>query len=220
MNLLIEPLIIFLVLFFPGLYYSLINLSWANVQIISFDVNQEMLRIITHNIPALCLIWYFLLKEPIRSELGDVNLQKKDIFQIVKVILGLLLIGFISSSLINLIFPEEFRGFHVSGILSWIIIILSCITSGYVEESYFRVYLLKRLGMSGIPQNTAILSSCVLFAVCHLYQGPVGLLSSFLAGLFLSKIYLKNKSIHGIALGHGIYNLISYTLAHIYAIIQ
>ncbi len=218
MNFIIEPLIIFMVLFFPGICASLINLSWASTQIISFHLNQEVLRIVSYNIPALALIWYFLLKNPVRSEVGEVKPQKKDLFEAIKAALGLFMIGAIISICMNFFFPTNTEEIHISGILSWLIVVISCMTTGYTEESYFRVYLLNHLRLAGISRNKAVLSSCVLFAVCHMYQGPVGFTSSLLAGLFLSYRYIKKRSIHGIALGHGLYNIAGYVLMHIYSV--
>jgi membrane protease YdiL (CAAX protease family) len=215
MKLLVEPLIIFIVLFFPGLYFSLVSVT---VSVTQFDINQEMMRIITHNIPALCLIWFFLLKEPIRSVLGILKPQKKDFFQALTVILGLLIIGFAVGVMGNLIFQKEIEELAISGFFSWIIIILSCMSTGYMEESYFRVYIINHLTLSGIKQRTILIASSVLFAICHIYEGPAGFITSLLAGMFLSYVYIKRKSIHGIALGHAFYNLTAYLLAHIYSV--
>ncbi|MDR2901346.1 MAG: CPBP family intramembrane metalloprotease [Treponema sp.] len=218
MKLLIEPLIIFMVGFFPGLFFSLTNLSWESNQVLAFSQNQEVFRIITYNVPILCLIWYFLLKEPIRSALGPLKPRKKDFFQAIKVMIGLLIIGASVSVIINLMIQNDVLGLHIPGIIPWVIILISCIITGYTEESYFRVYLINHLSLSGIPLNKALVSSCMLFALCHVYQGPIGLLSSGLAGFFLSYVYIKRRSIHGIALGHGLYNLLSYVLAHFYSV--
>jgi membrane protease YdiL (CAAX protease family) len=218
MNFLAEPLIIFLVLYFPGLYSSLINLSWNINPILSFNAHQELFRIIAHNIPALCLIWYFLRKEPLRSVLGEIKLRKKDFFEAVKVAAGLIVTAAMVSLIIYFISQTEGEGIQIAGMIPWLIIAISCISTGYMEESYFRVYLLNHLSLSGIPQNKAMIASCVLFAFCHIYQGPIGLLSSLFAGLFLSFMYIKRRSIHGIALGHGLYNIISYVIASFYSV--
>jgi membrane protease YdiL (CAAX protease family) len=213
-NLFIEPLVLFLVLFFPGFFQSIASLSVAGVQVFSFNENQEIFRIITYNIPALCLLWYFLLKEPIRSLLGTLKPEKKDFFEVIKVLAGLLIIGFAVSASINLVSQNDTMEIHVPNVISWLIVAISCISTGYVEESYFRVYLLNRLALSGISQKTAILAASVLFAICHIYQGPLGFVSSLLAGLFLSFMYVKKRSVHGIAAGHGLYNIVSYVLVH------
>ncbi len=213
MKILMEPLIIFMVVYLPGVYYSLTNLSWNGIQFYSFNLNQELSRVIIHDIPGLCLIWYFLLKEPLRSELTGLKPHKKDFFQAAKVVLGLLVIGSGVSIIINSIFHFDNQGIIIPGVFSWVVIGVSCIVTGYMEESYFRVYLFKHLTLSGISRNAAVIASCVLFCICHVYQGPVGLVTAGFAGLFLSYMYIKSGSIHGIALGHGMYNLISYIIA-------
>ncbi len=219
MNTLIQPFIIFLVLFFPGLYVSLIHFSWGTAQFHALNINDELLRIITHNIPALCLIWYFLLNEPLRSVLGQLKPVKKDIWQVIAVFFWLFAVGLALSGVMSFVLPaEEVRGVHISGAASWLIIALSCISTGYVEESYFRVYLINHLTLSGFPRKKALIASCILFSLCHFYQGPLGLIFSLMAGLLLSYTYIKSRSIHGIALGHGFYNLASFVLAHIQSV--
>ncbi len=152
--------------------------------------------------------------------LGRLKPDKKDFFQTVKIIIGLIVIGFAMSGLMNLVLGTHTEGIHIPGLLSWMIITVNCVSTGYMEESYFRVYLLNRLTLSGISQNKALVSSCLLFAVCHVYQGPAGLLTSFLAGLFLSHEYIKKRSVHAIALGHGLYNLVSLVIAYMYSILH
>lgn len=218
MNTLIQPFIIFFVLFFPGLYVSLVHFSWGIVQFHAFNINDELLRIITRNIPALCLIWYFLLKEPLRSVLGQLKPAKKDVRQAITVFFLLFVIGFALSGVMSFILPMEAGDIHISGTASWLIIVLSCISTGYVEESYFRVYLINHLTLSGFPRKKALIASCILFSLCHFYQGPLGLVFSLFAGMLLSHTYIKGKSIHGIAIGHGFYNLASFILAHIQSV--
>jgi membrane protease YdiL (CAAX protease family) len=214
MNTFIEPLIIFMVLYFPGLYFSLASLFSHVPAVVSFNVNEELARIIVYNLPALGLIWYFLLKEPLRSVLGRLKPAKNDFFPAIQVFLGLVVIGIITSNLMYLVSQTKPEGMYITGLFSWIIIILSCIVTGYAEESYFRIYLLNYATLSGISPKKAIMVSLILFTVCHAYQGIIGLLTSGLAGLFLSFIYMKKKSIHGIAIGHGFYNIMSYVFAH------
>lgn len=89
------------------------------------------------------------------------------------------------------------------------IILLILITSliiGYFEELYFRVYLLTEF--CGSPAGTAgiIGISSLLFALGHVYQGPVGILGTFLIGTFLAYRYLRRHSWHEIAVAHGLYN--------------
>jgi membrane protease YdiL (CAAX protease family) len=92
----------------------------------------------------------------------------------------------------------------------WIIMILSCITTGYLEESYFRFYLLNKLENFGTSPGTAVLISVLFFSLCHIYEGPWGMLNAFLAGTLLAVVYFRFKSLHGIALAHGLYNIFVY----------
>jgi membrane protease YdiL (CAAX protease family) len=93
--------------------------------------------------------------------------------------------------------------------------ILSNLSAGYLEETYFRFYLFKRLGEAGAGPVKAALVSSLLFALCHLYEGPLGALNAFAAGLLLFYIFARSRSLHGIAWAHGGYNIFVYILAAI-----
>jgi hypothetical protein len=45
------------------------------------------------------------------------------------------------------------------------------------------------------------------------YEGPWGVLNAVLAATLLSFLFLHFKSLHGIALAHGLYNAFVYALA-------
>ncbi|MCX7656445.1 MAG: CPBP family glutamic-type intramembrane protease [Treponemataceae bacterium] len=55
-----------------------------------------------------------------------------------------------------------------------------------------------------------IFVSSLLFALTHLYQGPLGFFQALGAGLILALVYLKTGSIHPPSLAHGIFNLLVY----------
>jgi membrane protease YdiL (CAAX protease family) len=56
----------------------------------------------------------------------------------------------------------------------------------------------------------AILVSTALFSLCHIYEGPWGVINAALAGLLLSLIYVHYGAIHGLAWAHGLYNIFIY----------
>jgi membrane protease YdiL (CAAX protease family) len=133
---------------------------------------------------------------------------------------------------------------------AWALMILSCFSTGYLEETYFRHYLLSRFRKQkpGIrtagPENPdyeaaeaflpaprpekrglaavlgslyaktgpapGILVSTALFSLCHIYEGPWGVINAVLAGLLLSLIYVHYGALHGLAWAHGLYNIFIY----------
>jgi membrane protease YdiL (CAAX protease family) len=95
----------------------------------------------------------------------------------------------------------------------WPAVIVLCMGAGYLEESYFRLYLLSRFTAGGLGPWKSLFLSTLLFALCHVYEGPWGVLNAAAAGLILSLIFLRRKSIHGIAWAHGLYNTAVYVTA-------
>jgi len=54
----------------------------------------------------------------------------------------------------------------------------------------------------------------VLFSLCHVYEGPWGILNAVLAGIILSLLFIRFRSLHGIAWAHGAYNIFVYTMGN------
>jgi membrane protease YdiL (CAAX protease family) len=97
-------------------------------------------------------------------------------------------------------------------LVSWLVLTASSLGTGYLEESYFRAYLHTRLREAGLGPLKSTALSAILFALCHFYEGPWGALNALLAGIFLSLLFLRYKSLHGLAWAHGAYNIFVYLL--------
>ena len=205
----IEPLILYWVLF--------LRVSTGSVLPdgpVEFSATAEVARIVLYSVPSLLLVWYLMLKAKGLQEWGITAIKRKDGISAGLAFPALFLIGLT----ISLISP------HVSEIpaaprflppetaLSWGILALSCTVSAYLEESYFRVYLLSKREEMGLGTYRAVLVSALMFAVCHAYEGPWGFLNSALSGTLLAFIYLRFRSLHGIAVAHALYNMVAYAL--------
>jgi membrane protease YdiL (CAAX protease family) len=121
-------------------------------------------------------------------------------------------------SLLGTLFPSPVSvpGIAIpQGLAALLVMVLSCLSTGYLEESYFRLYLFTRFTEGGIGPVKGMIVSSILFALCHVYEGPLGALNAFLAGLLLFFIFTKRKTIHGLAWAHGAYNVFVYVMAGI-----
>jgi membrane protease YdiL (CAAX protease family) len=98
------------------------------------------------------------------------------------------------------------------GLVPWLVLIAASLGTGYLEESYFRAYLSVRFAEAGLGPLKSIAVSAALFTLCHLYEGLWGALNALLAGIFLSLVFLRQKSLHGLAWAHGGYNVFVYLL--------
>jgi membrane protease YdiL (CAAX protease family) len=90
------------------------------------------------------------------------------------------------------------------------VMFLSCLSTGYLEEFYFRYYLSLRLKQAGLADPFIMGLSVLLFSLCHIYEGLWGALNAFLAGILLALVYKKYRALHGIAWAHGLYNVFIY----------
>jgi membrane protease YdiL (CAAX protease family) len=203
---LIEPIILYLVLFVPG------AVPYPQ-EPVTFSLWGELSRILLYQLPALALIWYLLLgTKSLREWVAPP--RRKDLLPGFLALSGLLLIGFTISLVIPL-FDSVKNGPQIESPslpAEWLMMILSCLVTGYLEESFFRFYLSARLEGAGLDAPKITVISVLFFSVCHLYEGPWGTLNATLAGILLSLVFLRYRSLHGIALAHGIYNIFVYTV--------
>jgi len=207
MGIYLEALILYVVLFFSGS----IGLSTGGES--GFSGITELARLLTYTIPSLALIWYLLLKVKKPVKWGVIP-GKKDLIACLITFPCLLITGFViaaissnvsgSSAQISLHFPSTTRG--------WILLCISCIISAYLEESFFRFYLLSRRDEMRLSPAFALAVSVALFSICHIYEGPWGFLNSVIAGTLLGFIFLRYNSLHGVAVAHGLYNIAVYAI--------
>ena len=233
MHALIEPFIIYAVLFFPDISVFAGLPVPAAASPLAFDMMGELERIFLYNVPSLLLLWYLIFARTRQTGpdgtagTGIPRITGGDIQAFFISLPGLLGIG-LFVSLISPLLPEAASTFTLEtprGLVPWAAVILSCITTGYLEETYFRAYLLSRFvpEAGGVrpgaarsllppPLRSVITVGCstALFALCHVYEGPGGILNAFLEGLLLALVYLRCRALHGIAWAHGLYNAIVY----------
>ena len=88
------------------------------------------------------------------------------------------------------------------------ILLVTVRAAAWVEELFFRAYLLTRSEQAGISQAPAILLATLLFAAGHTWQGPEATIVSAAAGIALGVIWFRTKRVAPLVLGHGIYNVL------------
>ena len=209
-----EALILYFVLFFPG--FSVPNPA---METISFSTVRELARTLTYTIPSLALLWYLISDKKGFSALKEEKMSLQDAFPFAAGFPGLVLTGFAVSFLAT-VFPARNslspppKVEAPADIVGYIVMVISCLGTGYLEESYFRYYLLSRLEGSFPHPVFGIILSTVLFSLCHLYEGPWGIINSVLAGTLLSVLFLRYRSLHGIAWAHGAYNVFVYIMGN------
>jgi membrane protease YdiL (CAAX protease family) len=241
MGLLFEPFILFVILFLPGAFGRAalpveIRESMAKpaqvteippeltektgkeaeISVAAFSSPRELNRILVYNLPALALIWYLLLRGEAKNRKRIPPVSRRDLWSLLAALPALLLAA-LSVSLAASLFDAIPGGAPLQSpparISAWMLVILSCLSTGYLEESFFRYYLYKKLTLSGLDAPRFILVSAALFSFCHIYEGPWGTMNACFAGLILALIFVRFRSLHGIALAHGLYNLLAYIAA-------
>jgi membrane protease YdiL (CAAX protease family) len=243
LSVLFEPFILFVILFLPGAFGRIVlpaEIAESAVKpvqtaeilaesreevaeqikilpsVAAFSSSRELNRILVYNLPSLALIWYLLLRPETGKRRRFPEFSSQDLWSLL-VVLPALLLTALSISLAGSLLKEIPKGTVLASppakISAWILITLSCLSTGYLEESFFRYYLYKKLTLFGLDAPRFILVSTALFSLCHIYEGPWGLMNACFAGLLLALIFTRFHALHGIALAHGFYNLLVYITA-------
>jgi len=204
----IEAIILYIVLFFSG------SAGWfSSGSAEDFSVWAELAGTLLYSLPSIALIWYLLFKVKKPAKWG-IKPGKNDVLSGLMALPCLLLTGLTAS----------FVGSRLGGssaqvlihspttIAGWIILCISRISAAYLEESYFRFYLLSRKKELNLEAAPALAFSVILFSVCHIYEGPWGFLNAVISGTLLAFIFLRYNALHGIAIAHGLYNISVYAI--------
>ena len=190
-------------------------MAGAPAEIIPFSTLSELTRLFSYTIPALALLWYLILeKKSLPLSLNELGLKKEDAVSLAWGFPGLVLAGVLITFTMKTVYQETPIGVEApDSAAGWAMMIISCISTGYLEESFFRFYLLKKLE-DWVPFRPArVIFAVLLFALCHGYEGPWGILNAVIAGILLSVLFERYRSLHGIAWAHGLYNAFVYALS-------
>lgn len=86
-----------------------------------------------------------------------------------------------------------------------LLIMLLLLTSAYMEELFFRGYLLDSLKKE-LPLPRAVAVSSLLFSLGHANQGFWGIPATFCLGILFCIVKEKIQNLHIVAISHWIYN--------------
>jgi membrane protease YdiL (CAAX protease family) len=209
MGIYIEALILYILLFFRG---SIAVFSGVDVEAVDFSVSAELVNIFTYSIPSLILIWYLAVRTK-KVEIWIVKPGKKDYISFIITLPFLLITGLFVSLVGSYINGTSSQIFHSpSTPTEWVFLSITCLLSAYLEESYFRFYLLSKKEELNLNNTSALAFSVILFSICHIYEGPWGFMNAAISGTILGFVFLRYYSIHGIALAHALYNISIYVI--------
>jgi membrane protease YdiL (CAAX protease family) len=207
----IEPFILYWVLFFR---IPAGNMPGEGAVSMEFSWTAETARVLLYTLPSLALVWYLLLKVKSLKAMEIRLPQKKDFIVASLAFSALTLIG-VTISLVSAKFGDTAalrQSLSPKTVIAWAVLVISCFSSAYLEESYFRFYLFSKKEEMGLGPHRAVLVSTLLFSICHIYEGPWGFLNAALSGVVLAYIFLRFRSLHSVAIAHALYNILAYVL--------
>ena len=208
----IEAFLLYLIIFFSQSLLGELTAK-GNIETIAFSIPMLIFSILIYCVPSLFLIWFLLYRKK-RAEYRLKKPKINDLYSGLTALPALLLTGLLIGiiSAITGSVPTEPQIASPSSPSGWMILCVYCLFSAYLEESYFRFYLLSKKEELNLTVPFALIISALLFGICHIYEGFWGFLNALIAGLLLGGIFLKYKTIHGIAAAHALYNITAFVL--------
>ena len=89
------------------------------------------------------------------------------------------------------------------------LVLVSTLAIGYREEIFYRAYLANRAQDLGVEPRALLYAAVLVFGLGHLYQGVAGFLISAVIGAVFVELYLRYRSLHGIAIAHALFNFVT-----------
>ena len=205
-----EFALLFGVLFLPGMLAQ-----GGDVDPQSFESIRYQIQLLAVAIPQILLVVTFSdLRRPGSSRrFGWRRPDRGDLISAFVGITGVLAVVWAVSILAGIITSG---GEGTEPVIDWSferwelipLVLVSTMAIGYREEIFYRAYITDRAEEAGVDPRFALAGGALLFAAGHVYQGVMGFVIALAIGLLLGAVYLKGRSLHGIAVAHGLYNFL------------
>lgn len=203
-----EFALLFAVLFLPGMIAQ-----GGSVDPQAFDSLFYHAQLLVTAIPQILLVVAFseLRREGSARRFGWTTPSKADVPPAVTALLGVWAVVGVVSLVIGVFVgadgglePTVDWRFERAELIP--LALVSTLAIGYREELFYRAYIADRAQEAGVDARLALAAGAVLFAAGHLYQGVAGFVLALAIGLVLAEVYVRTRSLHGIAVAHGVYN--------------
>jgi membrane protease YdiL (CAAX protease family) len=90
----------------------------------------------------------------------------------------------------------------------YVLLVLECAAVGFGEEALFRAYLVPRCARLLRSEGWSLVLCSAAFALCHAYQGPLGVLGTAWWGLVFGAFFLVVRRVWPLALAHAVNNFV------------
>ncbi len=205
----IEPIILFLVFFLPGLLGQARNIQADIFNSLFFNIYY-----LAGTLPQIMLLLYLIYKKGggAYSRYGIPRFSMKDVQKGFLYFIGIMMVilamgaGISLLSVILKINIPEPPGWKVDNPWMLPVVFITFLSTGYREELFFRSYMLTEFISETKSRTSVVIAVSLLFAAGHLYQGILGFVITFTIGIFFSIAFLKNRNVHTIAIGHALYD--------------
>jgi len=212
--------------FIPSLFFSLMALlnNGQNVIVNYYNFNlgihsalSWLIQSFQYSFPILVLL--FLTKESF-ADYGFNKISIKEWSKSFFRLLGLSILFSIMLTIIVMLIMFFYKDFNYEGfskligmeknsISAFSLNLIPIVLIAFTEELCFRSYLY--INLNKIIENKwiCIVAVNLLFGICHIYQGLIGVISAFFIGIIFSIEFKNHKNIYTISAFHALRNIIA-----------
>jgi membrane protease YdiL (CAAX protease family) len=205
-----ELALLFAVLFLPGMLGQSIGVDPS-----AFTQIAYLVQVLAISIPQILLVLAVSdLRRPGTAEQMGWHLPRaRDLPPAFAGLIG----AWIAALLAGLLAAAITSGAAASTAVDWVfdryelipLVLLATLAIGYREEIFYRAYLASRAEELGLTPRQLLYAGTLVFGLGHLYQGIGGLLVSVAVGIVFAEVFLRSRSLHGIAIAHGLFNFLT-----------
>jgi membrane protease YdiL (CAAX protease family) len=220
--------VVFLV-FIPSLFFSLTALlnNGQSVIVNYFNFNlgvrsalSWLMQSFQYGFPVLVLL--FLTNESF-ADYGFNKISIKEWFKSLFRLLGLSILFSIILSIIVMLMMSFFKDFNYedfykligsrkNSIFAFSLNLIPIVLIAFTEELCFRSYLYINLNKIIKNKWICIMIVNLLFGICHIYQGLIGVIGTFFIGIIFSIEFKNHKNIYTISVFHALRNITTFIL--------
>ena len=209
-----ETLLLYAVFFLPRYLQT-----GSSAQLPMFESVYQNVMMLSFMIPQLLLLIFLISRKGMLHIYGFRPFKRSDVLWSLSIFIYLwaivallmILLQFLPLSESTPLFAPDWQ---VPNVMVYPLLLIVSLATGYLEEGFFRCYLYRQARRVGAAYLPSVIAISMLFGTGHMYEGIHGVIITTAMGILLQIFYTKRvRSIHPIAIGHGLYNFSVFILA-------
>ncbi|MDJ0704540.1 MAG: type II CAAX endopeptidase family protein [Leptolyngbyaceae cyanobacterium MO_188.B28] len=207
----------------PDLYRATMMVAYPELLKIDYPENYQSFFLISRSITVIIPIFYIIYRnEGSFKQFGlpRIRLAKDFIWGVALFIISYILLSFFSA-IIYAFMPKVVLSLDTESLnmlftkpktaIGMLMLLIGLLLNSFAEEFVMRGYFIQRFEKLLNSSAYAVIISSFIFALYHIYQPMIGVVSIFVFGVIYSCAYCKLRKVWPLAIAHSIHNLLIFS---------